>query len=288
MSSEKEIARREKAGGAQGTLYLVSTPIGNLGDMTFRAVEVLTSAALVIAEDTRHSRRLLDHFRIGTPVSSYHEHNEAKETPRLIARLASGDSIALISDAGTPLISDPGSRLVGAAVEAGIRVVPIPGASSVMAALVASGLPLDRFTFFGFLPRKGAERTTAIEEIVASAATVAVFEAANRVAATLEDLAEAGAAERSAVVARELTKQFEEFKRGSIAELRDIYRDAEPRGEVVLVIAGAAQREISADELNAAARQLRAAGKEPREVMQHLISALGASRNVAYRIAHST
>jgi 16S rRNA (cytidine1402-2'-O)-methyltransferase len=255
--------------------------------MTFRAVEVLTSAALVIAEDTRHSRRLLDHFRITTPVSSYHEHNEAKETPRLVARLAAGDSIALISDAGTPLISDPGSRLVRAAVDAGISVVPIPGASSVMSALVASGLSLERFTFFGFLPRKGAERTAAIRDIVASPATVIVFEAANRLAATLEDLAESGTGERSAVVARELTKQFEEFRRGTIAELQAVYRDAEPRGEVVLVISGAEEREISADELDDAARQLRAAGKEPREVMQHLIANLGASRNVAYRIAHS-
>ncbi|MFL5480845.1 MAG: 16S rRNA (cytidine(1402)-2'-O)-methyltransferase [Gemmatimonadaceae bacterium] len=287
MSSETESGKRAITDGAQGNLYLVSTPIGNLGDMTFRAVEVLTSAALVIAEDTRHSRRLLDHFRISTPVSSYHEHNEAKETPRLVARLAAGDSIALISDAGTPLISDPGSRLVRAAVDAGISVVPIPGASSVMSALVASGLSLERFTFFGFLPRKGAERTAAIGDIVASPATVIVFEAANRLAATLEDLAESGAGERSAVVARELTKQFEEFRRGTIAELQAAYRDAEPRGEVVLVISGAEEREVSADELDDAARQLRAAGKEPREVMQHLIANLGASRNVAYRIAHS-
>ena len=287
MSSGKEITRREKTGGAQGTLYLVSTPIGNLGDMTFRAVEILNSAALVVAEDTRHSRRLLDHFKIETPVSSYHEHNEAKETPRLVARLAAGDSIAIISDAGTPLISDPGSRLVRAAIEAGIPVVPIPGASSVMAALVASGLPLDRFAFFGFLPRKGAERTTAIADIVGNPATTIVFEAANRLAATLKDLTEAGAGERSAAVARELTKQFEEFKRGTIAELAGLYDHAEPRGEVVLLISGVEARETSPDELNAAARRLRDAGKEPREVMQHLISALGASRNVAYRIAHS-
>ena len=288
MSSHKEVATRAKTVGEQGTLYLVSTPIGNLGDMTFRAVEVLSSAALVIAEDTRHSRRLLDHFRINTPVSSYHEHNEAKETPRLIARLAAGDSIALISDAGTPLISDPGSRLVRAAVEAGVPIVPVPGASSVMAALVGSGLPLDRFAFLGFLPRKGTERTAALNEIVASQETVVVFEAANRVAGTLEDLKEVGAGERTAVVARELTKQFEEFKRGTIAELAGFYADAEPRGEVVLVISGAEAREVSAEELDDAARRLRAAGKEPREVMQHLISAMGASRNLAYRIAHST
>ena len=286
MSSAKEITTRAKTGGAAGSLYVVSTPIGNLGDMTFRAVEVLASAALVIVEDTRHSRRLLDHFRIETPVSSYHEHNEAKETPRLIARLKAGESIALISDAGTPLISDPGSRLTRAAIDAGIRVVPIPGASSVMAALVASGLPLDRFAFFGFLPRKGAERKTTINDIVTSRATAVLFEAANRLGATLEDLATAGAGERAAIVAREVTKQFEEFKRGTIAELEQFYRDSEPRGEVVLVISCAEDREVSEEELSSAARELRASGKEPREVMQHLAS-LGASRNVAYRIAHS-
>src|SRR4051812_2093052 len=149
--------------------------------MTYRAVEVLSSAALVIAEDTRHSRRLLDHYRITTPLSSYHEHNEAKETPRLVARLKVGDSIALISDAGTPLISDPGSRLVDAAVAAGLAVVPIPGPSSVMAALVGSGMSLERFTYFGFLPRKGKERTETISDVVASHATAVLFEAANRV-----------------------------------------------------------------------------------------------------------
>jgi len=287
VSSTKEITTRAKAGGGAGTLYVVSTPIGNLGDMTFRAVEVLASAALVIAEDTRHSRRLLDHFHIGTPVSSYHEHNEAKETPRLIARLEAGESIALISDAGTPLISDPGSRLARAAIDAGIQVVPVPGASSVMAALVGSGLPLDRFAFFGFLPRKGSERKEAINDLVTSRTTVVLFEAANRLAATLDDLATAGASDRVAIVARELTKQFEEFKRGTVVELQHFYAENEPRGECALVIAGAEAREVSEEELSSAARELRASGKEPREVMQHLAS-LGASRNVAYRIAHST
>src|SRR5947208_12308786 len=145
------------AGAAAGTLYLVSTPIGNLGDMSHRAVEVLSSAALVIAEDTRHSRRLLDHYGIATPLSSYHEHNEAKETPRLISRLRSGDSIALISDAGTPLISDPGSRLVAAALEANVRVVPIPGPSAVMAALVALGIHMYTSTIHTFRPLMGME-----------------------------------------------------------------------------------------------------------------------------------
>jgi 16S rRNA (cytidine1402-2'-O)-methyltransferase len=254
--------------------------------MSHRAVEVLSSAALVIAEDTRHSRRLLDHYKIATPLSSYHEHNEAKETPRLVARLQAGDSIALISDAGTPLISDPGSRLVDAAVDAGVAVVPIPGPSAVMAALVASGMSLGRFTFYGFLPRKGKERTETIGDVVASRATSVLFEAPTRVGATLEALVEAGAGERRAVVARELTKQFEEFKRGTIAELSLIYKDADPRGEVVLVIAGAPAPIVTEHELSDAAAQLRASGKAPRDVMDHLVSALGAPRNLAYRIAH--
>lgn len=272
--------------GTAGTLFLVSTPIGNLGDMSHRAVEVLSSAALVIAEDTRHSRRLLDHYRIATPLRSYHEHNEAKETPRLVARLKRGDSIALISDAGTPLISDPGSRLVDAAVAAGVPVVPIPGPSAVMAALVASGISLERFTFFGFLPRKGKERAETIGDVVASRATSVLFEAPNRVGATLEALTEAGAGERAAVVARELTKQFEEFKRGTVAELSRVYKDADPKGEVVLVIAGGEKSAVTERELNDAAAQLRAAGKAPRDVMDHLVSTLGAPRNLAYKIAH--
>jgi 16S rRNA (cytidine1402-2'-O)-methyltransferase len=266
----------------------VSTPIGNLGDMTHRAVEVLSSAALIIAEDTRHSRRLLDHYKISTPLKSYHEHNEAQETPKLVARLRAGDSIALISDAGTPLISDPGSRLVAAALEATLPVVPIPGASAVMAAIVGSGMPLERFTYVGFLPRKGRERNEVIAHIVGSQSTIVMFEAANRVGTTLDALAEAGAGERAAVVARELTKQFEEFKRGSVAELAGVYRDVDPKGEVVLVIAGAEKSTVSEAELSDAARKLRASGNSPRDVMEHLISGLGAPRNLAYKLAHES
>ena len=275
------------AGAATGTLFLVSTPIGNLGDMTYRAVEVLSSAALVVAEDTRHSRRLLDHYRIATPLNSYHEHNEAKETPRLISRLRAGDSIALISDAGTPLISDPGSRLVAAALEASVPVVPIPGASSVMAALVASGMPLERFSFYGFLPRKGRERADAIAEVVASRGTSVLFEAGNRVAATLENIVEAGAGDRPAVVARELTKKFEQFMRGSVAELATVYSKDDPKGEVVLLIGASGEEPVMESQLIDAAGEQRVAGKSPREIMETLVS-LGASRNVAYRIAHES
>ncbi len=269
-----------------GTLFLVSTPIGNLGDMTYRAVEVLSSTALVIAEDTRHSRRLLDHYRVATPLRSYHEHNEAKETPKLIARLLDGDSIALISDAGTPLVSDPGARLVDAALAGGIRVVPIPGASAVMAALVAAGLSLDSFVFFGFLPRKGKERKERIADIVGSSVTAVFYEAPSRVADTLNDLAAAGAGKRRGVVARELTKQFEEFKRGTVAALAAEYSDADPKGEVVLLVAGADHQQASENDLTAVAAHLRAAGKSAREVTEHLISDLRAPRNLAYRIAH--
>jgi 16S rRNA (cytidine1402-2'-O)-methyltransferase len=282
------VSSADAGAGAVGTLYLVSTPIGNLGDMTYRAVEVLSSTALVIAEDTRHSRRLLDHYRIATPLRSYHEHNEAKETPRLVARLLAGDSIALISDAGTPLISDPGSRLVGAAVDAGVRVVPVPGASAVMAALVASGLALERFTFFGFLPRKGKERAEALAQIAASRVTVVLYEAPNRVGDTLRELAESGAGDRTAVVAREITKQFEEFRRGSIAELATVYSEVDPKGEVVLLVAGGREMEPSEGDLTAAAAELRAAGRSARDIMEHLVSALGASRNTAYKIAHQS
>ena len=256
--------------------------------MTYRAVEVLSSAALVIAEDTRHSRRLLDHYRIATPLRSYHEHNEAKETPKLVARMQAGDSIALISDAGTPLISDPGSRLVSAAVEAGVKVVPVPGASAIMAALVGSGLSLERFSFFGFLPRKGKARAEMLGEIVASRSTAVIYESPNRVAGTLSELAASGASERKAVVARELTKQFEEFRRGSVAELAAAYAEADPKGEVVLLVAGGDQRKPGEEDLAAAAEELRAAGKSARDVMEHLVTVMGAPRNAAYRISHQS
>ena len=281
-------ASAPSSAASAGTLYVVSTPIGNLGDFSRRGIETLSSVQLIVAEDTRHSKRLLDHHGIQTAVSSYHEHNEAKETPRLVARLIAGDSIALISDAGTPLLSDPGSRLVAAAVEAGVRVVPIPGASAVMAALVASGLPVDRFTFFGFLPRKGRERRDSIAGVIDSRWTVALFESPNRVAATLGELAAEGGGERRAVVARELTKQFEEFKRGTVSELAAIYEEKAPRGEVVILIAG--REEVAADEeqLEQAAADLRAAGGAPREIMDRLIAEHGAPRNLAYRLAHAT
>lgn len=275
------------AGGAAiGTLFVVSTPIGNLGDLSQRAIDTLRAASAVLAEDTRHSRPLLQRFEIATPLVAYHEHNEARETPRLVERLRAGDSLALISDAGTPLLSDPGARLVSAAIEAGVAVVPIPGASALLAALVGAGVASDRFTFYGFLARKGRERSEAIAEIVQSRHTAVVYEAPSRVGATLRDFAQAGAGERAAAVARELTKQFEEFRRGTIESLALSYEQEAPRGEVVLVIEGGSPPVLDEVQLRDRARSLRAEGVSARDVVRVLMEESAAPRNLAYRLAH--
>lgn len=273
--------------GSAGALFIVSTPIGNMGDFSFRAVETLRAVSTVLAEDTRHSRHLLDRYEIATPLLPHHEHNEAKTTPALVARLLAGESLALISDAGTPLLSDPGGRLVRAAVEAGVTVSPIPGASALLAALVASGLSLERFTFYGFLPRKGSERRRTIGEIIALRHAAVLYEAPSRVGDTLAELASAGGSERAAVVARELTKQFEELRRGTVGALATYYVDASPRGEIVIVIEGAAAPTgASEDELRARAVELRAEGRSARDITAALAEELGAPRNLAYRLAH--
>jgi 16S rRNA (cytidine1402-2'-O)-methyltransferase len=270
-----------------GTLFVVSTPIGNMGDFSFRAVETLRSVAAVLAEDTRHTRHLLDRYEIEVPLVPYHEHNEAKTTPRLVERLLGGESLALVSDAGTPLLSDPGARLVRSAIDAGVQVSPVPGASALLAALVASGLEADRFTFFGFLARKGAERRSAIEELVALRHAAVLYEAPARVGATLAELAAAGADGRETVVARELTKQFEELRRGTVAQLAAYYEQTPPRGEVVIVIAGSSiPTGASEDQLRARAMALRAEGRSARDIAAVLSAELGAPRNLAYRLAH--
>ena len=271
---------------APGTLFIVSTPIGNLGDLSLRAVDTLRTASAVLAEDTRHSRPLLDRFGVTTSLTAYHEHNEAKTTPALVARMVAGESLALISDAGTPLLSDPGARLVRAAIEAGVPVSPVPGASALLAALVGAGLAVDRFTFFGFLPRKGRERIETIREIVALPHSAVLYEGPPRVGETLADLADAGAGARPAVVARELTKQFEEFRRGTVQSLSESYKDEAPRGEVVLVIGGAPPLAVDEDALRARARAMRADGLSARDVARVLVEDGHAPRNLAYRLAH--
>lgn len=240
---------------------------------------------MILAEDTRHSRRLLDHYGVSTPTTAYHEHNEARALPGILARLAEGQDIALISDAGTPLLSDPGARLVRGAIAEGIEVIAVPGASALLAALTAAGLGADRFTFFGFLERRGKPRTEALAEIAATSHTCVLYEAPGRVAATLRDLADAGAGERACAVARELTKKFEEIRRGSVAEMAAHYGEEGPRGEVVLVLGPRQESPIDEAELRSVAQAMRQEGKPPREIVAKL-TAMGAARNVAYRLGH--
>ena len=268
-----------------GRLYVVSTPIGNMGDFSFRAVDVLRAVAAILAEDTRHSRPLLDRYAIHTPLVAYHEHNEAKSTPGFVERLLSGEDLALISDAGTPLLSDPGGRLVAAATDAGVVIVPVPGASALLAALVASGISAERFTFFGFLARSGKERRETIEEIARLRHTAVFYEAPSRVAATLADLSKAGAGQRQTAVARELTKLYEEVRRGTVEALAAYYEEATPRGELVIVVAGGEADVLDEEVLRARARVLRAEGLSARDVARALTDESGAPRNVAYKIA---
>ncbi|WP_340159607.1 16S rRNA (cytidine(1402)-2'-O)-methyltransferase [uncultured Hoeflea sp.] len=217
-------------------LYLVSTPIGNLGDMTIRGLETLAGADIIACEDTRVSRVLLDRFGITTRPYAYHEHNAERVGPKLMQALDAGKSVALISDAGTPLISDPGYRISQTAIEAGIAVIPIPGASAPMAALVASGLPSDTFLFAGFLPSKDKARRDRYAGFATTEATLMFFESPNRLAASLKSAAEVLGTDRPAAVCRELTKAYEEVRRGTLGELAARYEDESVRGEIVLVI----------------------------------------------------
>ena len=217
-------------------LYLVSTPIGNLGDITIRALETLAAADVLACEDTRTTRVLLDRYGIRRRAVAYHEHNSEEAGPRLVEAVRAGRSVALVSDAGTPLVSDPGYRLVELALEAGCRVVPIPGASALLAAVAASGLPSDTFTFSGFLPAKSGQRRTRLEELRAVPGTLVFYESPRRLADALAAMAET-LGDRPAVVARELTKTFEEFRRGSLATLAAAYADEDtPKGEVVVCV----------------------------------------------------
>lgn len=267
-----------------GTLYLVATPIGNLEDLTFRARRILGEVGVIACEDTRHTRRLLAHFGIATPVVSYHEHNEAARAADLVARLHRGDSVALVSDAGTPAVSDPGYTLIRAAIAAGITVVPIPGPSAVTAALIASGLPLNRFVFLGFLPARVGERRRALEQVAGLPWTLVLFEAPHRLTATLRDL-HVVLGDRRMALARELTKKFEEILRGTVSQALAHLRTHAPRGEFTIVVEGAAsaRTEGKADPA-AAMRVLLAAGAPPTEAVAKVARASGLSRRDAYRL----
>jgi len=237
-------------------LHIVATPIGNLGDITLRALDALAGADLIACEDTRVTRKLLDRYVIATPLTPYHEHNAAKARPLLLRRLGEGASIALVSDAGTPLISDPGYKLVRAAQEAGHAVTALPGASSLLAALTVAGLPTDQFLFAGFLPPKEAARRARIAELARVPATLVLFETGPRLAAALADLAVGLGAQREATVCRELTKLHEEVLRGDLKTLAEAFEKKPARGEIVLVIAPpAAEEPASAGETEDLLRQ---------------------------------
>ncbi|MEQ9247286.1 MAG: 16S rRNA (cytidine(1402)-2'-O)-methyltransferase [Nitratireductor sp.] len=240
------------AAALEPALYLVATPIGNLGDITLRALEVLAGADIVACEDTRVSRVLLARYGIGQSLTAYHEHNADKAGPRLLAALEAGQSVALISDAGTPLVSDPGYRLVDQVIEKGLRVVPIPGPSAVLAALSASGLPTDAFLFAGFLPVKDGQRRARLEAFRQTPATLVFFESPRRLADSLAAMAEVLGGTRQACVARELTKTFEELRRGALSDLAAHYADTgAPKGEVVVCVAPPdSEEETSAEDVD--------------------------------------
>lgn len=270
-------------------LYIVSTPIGNLGDISRRAIEVLGTVNRVLAEDTRRTAILFRHYGIQTPLLSAHAHNEQGRAAQLLSWLEAGENVALVSDAGTPLLSDPGARIVQAVVASGHEVVPIPGASALLAALVASGLAADRFTYFGFPPRSGRERTELLAEISELSHTAVLYEAPGRLHKLLVDLAAVCGSERRAVVGRELTKLHETFVRGTLAQLVAYYEDGTIKGEIVVLVEGA--REPSKDDTEGRAQQLAAellaAGKSKRDVAREVARVTGLNKNRAYEITLS-
>jgi 16S rRNA (cytidine1402-2'-O)-methyltransferase len=261
-------------------LYLVATPIGNLADITLRAVATLARADVLYCEDTRHSRTLLSHFAISRPTRAYHEHNAEAERPRVLAELAAGKSVAVISDAGTPLISDPGYKLVRAAVAAGHRVVSLPGASATLAALGSAGLPTDAFLFAGFLPPRQGARRTRLAELKAVPATLVFFEAPSRLADSLADIA-AVLGRREAAVARELTKLHEEVRLGTPAELAQWAAEAVPRGEMVILVGPPAAEEVT-DAAIAARLEVLLADMSLRDAAKAVAEELGVPKSRAY------
>ena len=240
------------AGSLDPGLYVVATPIGNLGDITIRALSTLAAADLIACEDTRVTGVLLRHYGISNRLVAYHEHNAERQRPRLLATLAEGKSVAVVSDAGTPLISDPGFRLVNQALAAGYRVVPLPGASAVLSGLVACGLPSDAFLFAGFLPAKEAARRKRLGSLVATPATLIFFESPRRLARCLVDIAEVLGPDRRCAVARELTKVYENVRRGTVGELAALYRnEAAPKGEIVVLVGPPADDRPASEDIDA-------------------------------------
>ncbi len=274
------------------TLFIVSTPIGNLGDLSPRAADTLRSAARILAEDTRRTRVLAAHAGATAPLVSLRAHNEAERVRRVLAWLDAGEDLALVSDAGTPLVSDPGGRLVDAVTGAGHDVIPIPGPSAVLAALVGSGLPSQRFVFLGFPERKGPERSLLLERVAASRDSVVLFESPQRLVRLMEDLAGLCGGERRVAVGRELTKLHEEWFRGTLAGAVVHFGERPPKGEVSVVVGPAGEEPRDAAGLEAEARALARTlldgGNQPSAVAREVASRLALPRNTAYRIVQET
>ena len=273
----------------QGMLYLSATPIGNLEDMTLRGIRMLGEADLIAAEDTRHSRKLLAHFDIHTPLTSYHEHNKLAKGPELVEKMLAGDTIVCISDAGLPGISDPGAHLAQLAIEAGIKVSPLPGANAALSALICSGLDTTAFTFYGFLPKTGKKRRELLEQIARKTETLIFYEAPHHLKSTLGDLVKALGAHRPAATARELTKKFEEFRRCTLGDLADYYSEHEPKGEFVIIVGGYDNDEADlvgpAEQLSPRelVEQMEAAGMRRKGAMRETAKKLGISRRDVYQ-----
>jgi 16S rRNA (cytidine1402-2'-O)-methyltransferase len=268
-----------------GTLYLVATPLGNLEDITLRALRVLREVSLIATEDTRTTGQLLKHFDIRRPLVSYYEHNKVTRLERILAALAEGD-VALVSEAGTPLLSDPGYELVRAVIEQGFQVVSIPGPSALTAALPASGLPTDRFLFLGFLPRKRGDRRRFLQEVVAEKATLVFFEAPHRLRETLADMIDLLSGDRPVAVCRELTKLHEEIWRGTLAEAQQEWAQREPRGEYTLVVAGAPpQTEWNQAQVEAGLAQALAGGASVKDAVRQLTDQSGWGKREVYSLA---
>ena len=273
-----------EAPALEGGLYLVATPIGNLGDISLRALATLGAADLIACEDTRVTRKLTERYGISAPLSAYHEHNSDEALPKIMARLDAGEAVALVSDAGTPLVSDPGYRLVRAAIEAGHAVTAVPGASSALTALSLAGLPTDRFFFEGFLPPKQGARQKRIAELAAIPATLVLFETGPRLGASLADLA-SGLGRREAAVCRELTKLHEEVRRASLQTLADHYAgDAETRGEIVIVVAPPVEQETADSDVDTMLRDA-LARVSVKDAVSEVSSATGRARRDVYQRA---
>ena len=267
-----------------GRLYIVPTPIGNLEDITLRALRILKAVDLIAAEDTRHTQHLLTHFGIDKPLTSYHDHNEREKALALVQRIKNGANVALVADAGTPAIADPGFRLVSAAIRAGIQIVPLPGASALATALSASGLPTDRFLFEGFLPAKKQERRNKLQELRDCAATLVFYEAPHRLNDTLGDMQQI-LGERAVVIAREVSKVHEEFLRGTVSEVIHQLTGREVKGEITIVVHGSTgEARVNEEQLRSDIQRLIGEGVGVKEISELFGERYGLSKREVYRL----